>query len=129
MTNTNRNALHNAICSDVGAASGYWNERRQPYNPIGTNFGAMPRCEQEDAVKVQPKRKPYKYKRIDNVAYYGMAFRRKREERGIKAKDLAREMNVKLFALRSFETGVQGLYAEPDYNAIIHKCKEWGIEV
>jgi len=31
------------------AKKGYWNDRKQPFNPLGTNYGTMPRCEQDDA--------------------------------------------------------------------------------
>jgi ribosome-binding protein aMBF1 (putative translation factor) len=127
---TNRNKTAQAIRYDVSNAdSTCWNKRAQPFNPLGTNYGNMPSCEQDAAPKLIPKTKRHKYVRIDNIEEKGRRFRSERENRGITSRDLSNKLGMRITVIRYFETAYQLLYAEPDYNALYQQCKEWGIEI
>ena len=122
MTNTNRNALHNAICSDVGAASGYWNERKQPYNPIGTNHGTMPRCEQEDGVGGEKTRRTAW---CILPANFGKRLRIERKNRGMTRNGLYLKTGISRSAIERLESGNGKSVSERNYDAIKRLAKEW----
>lgn len=95
------------------AKKGHWNDRKQPFNPLGTNYGAF-----DDIVEADTQ--------LSLTEPQRTSFRTARRERKVKQTELSVELGGTYYALRDVEGGGE---ANAEFiESICAKGREWGLK-
>lgn len=121
---TNRNKTAQAIRYDVSNAdSTCWNKRAQPFNPLGTNYGNMPSCEQESEKNgiIQKKRRT-NYCSLPSG--YAARLRDERIKRGKSMRQVSLAFGINRSTYESLEYS-HGMISEKNYDKAKNIAKKW----